>query len=83
LICLACDQLSSFASYHSIVFLLQDEAGEVLNQFEVFNSVEVLAPGIELDDLDSLLNSGESSFLFELFRHDHILKIFNSANIMS
>jgi hypothetical protein len=33
----------------------------VLNQFEVFNSVEVLAPGIELDDLDGMLNSGESS----------------------
>jgi hypothetical protein len=33
----------------------------VLNQLEVFNSVEVLAPGIELDDLDSMLNSGESS----------------------
>ena len=35
----------------------------MLNQLEVFNSVEVLAPGIELDDLDSLLNSGESIHL--------------------
>jgi hypothetical protein len=33
----------------------------VLNQLEVFNSVEVLAPGIELDDLDNMLNSGECS----------------------
>ena len=33
----------------------------MLNQLEVFNSVEVLAPGIELDDLDSMLNSGEFS----------------------
>lgn len=50
------------SSLHIIVFLmLQDEAGEVLSRFEVFNSVEVLAPGIELDDLGSLLNSGESS----------------------
>jgi hypothetical protein len=64
------------------VFLLQDEGGEVLSQFEVFNSVEVLAPGIELDDLDSLLNSGESS-LFKLFRHDRMLKMCHSANTMS
>jgi hypothetical protein len=41
--------------------MLQGEEGEVLSRFEVFNSVEVLAPGIELDELDSLLDSGESS----------------------
>jgi hypothetical protein len=40
--------------------------GEVLNQLEVFNSVEVLAPGIELDDLDSMLNSGESQPLVQI-----------------
>jgi hypothetical protein len=38
----------------------QGEEGEVLSRLKVFNSVEVLAPGIEVDDLDSLLNSGES-----------------------
>ncbi|XP_023714189.1 uncharacterized protein LOC111868061 isoform X2 [Cryptotermes secundus] len=37
---------------------LKDEEGEVISQLEVFNSVEVLAPGIELDDVDSQLNSG-------------------------
>jgi len=40
--------------------MLQGEVGVVLDRFEVFNSVEVLAPGIELDDLENLLNSGES-----------------------
>jgi hypothetical protein len=46
-----------------IAFVMgQGEEGEVLSQLKVFNSVEVLAPGIELDDLDSLLNSGESDF---------------------
>ncbi|PSN47471.1 hypothetical protein C0J52_01957 [Blattella germanica] len=31
--------------------------GEVLEHVQVFNSVEVLAPGIELDDLENLMNS--------------------------
>jgi 2-keto-4-pentenoate hydratase len=45
-----------------IVFVMvQNEEGEVISRLEVFNSVEVLAPGIELDDVDSLLNSGESN----------------------
>lgn len=38
---------------------MKGEEGEVISRVEVFNSVEVLAPGIELDDLDSLLNSDE------------------------
>jgi hypothetical protein len=42
--------------------MVQGEEGEVISRVEVFNSVEVLAPGIELDDLDSLLNSGESNY---------------------
>jgi 2-keto-4-pentenoate hydratase len=50
------------ASLHIFVFVMvQDEEGEVISRLEVFNSVEVLAPGIELDDVDSLLNSGESN----------------------
>jgi hypothetical protein len=42
--------------------MVQGEEGEVLSRLKVFNSVEVLAPGIEVDDLDGLLNSGESFF---------------------
>jgi hypothetical protein len=66
---LLCVFLASVISYiyvayfHIIVFVMaQDEEGEVISRLEVFNSVEVLAPGIELDDVDSLLNSGESNF---------------------
>jgi hypothetical protein len=43
--------------------MVQDEEGEVISRLEVFNSVEVLAPGIELDDVDNLPNSGESNYL--------------------
>ncbi|XP_021920355.1 uncharacterized protein LOC110830139 isoform X4 [Zootermopsis nevadensis] len=39
----------------------KDEAGDVVSRIEVFNSVEVLAPGIELDDLDNLVNLDDPS----------------------
>lgn len=48
----------------------------MLNQIEVFNSVEVLAPGIELDDVDSMLNSGEFSHLYRFCKHWFILHIY-------
>ena len=48
----------------------------MLNQLEVFNSVEVLAPGIELDDLDSMLNSGESSHWHRFMIHVNASNMF-------
>lgn len=45
------------------------ELGEILDRFEVYNSVEVIAPEIELEDLRSIErenNHGELKYLLSL-----------------
>ena len=53
----------------------------MLNQLEVFNSVEVLAPGIELDDLDGMLNSGESSHWHRFVSYLHFRSVLKQIHV--